>query len=83
MPVGSYAHRALAHQEPACHVELPEFQGGSMEPVRVELWRRYNDSDDIPPAWRCESCRQTSLVDGVVPRSACRGFCEPHFSAKF
>ena len=27
--------------EPACHVELTAFQRGSMEPVRVELWRRH------------------------------------------
>ena len=25
-----------------------------------------NDGDDTPLAWRCESCRQSSLVDGVV-----------------
>ena len=42
-----------------------------------------NDGDDIPPAWRCESCRQTTVVDGVAPRSARRGFGEPHFSVKF
>ena len=29
-----------------------------------------NDGVDIPPAWRCESCSQTTLVDGVVPRAA-------------
>ena len=29
-----------------------------------------NDGDDVPPAWKCESCRQTTLVDGVVPRRA-------------
>ena len=28
-----------------------------------------SDGVDVPPAWRCESCRQTTLVDGVVPRS--------------
>ena len=41
-----------------------------------------NDNVDILPAWRCGSCRQTTLVDGVVPRSARRGFGEPHFSVK-
>ena len=41
-----------------------------------------NDGDVVFPAWRCESCRQTTLVDGVVPRSARRGFGEPHFSVK-
>ena len=28
-------------------------------------------------AWRCESCRQTTLVGGLVPRSARRGFGAP------
>ena len=41
-----------------------------------------NDGDVVPPAWRCESCRQTTLVDGVVPRFARRGFSEVHFSVK-
>ena len=36
----------------------------------------------LPPAWRCESYRQITLVDGVVPRSARRGFGEPHSSVK-
>ena len=41
---------------------------GSIEPVSGEL---------------CESCRQTTLTDGVVQRFTRRGFGEPHFSAKF
>ena len=53
-----------------------------IEPVCVKLWHRCQRRDDIL-AWRCESCRQTSLVDGVVPRSARRGFGEPHLSVKF
>ena len=51
--------------------------------VRRALASLSNDCDVVPPAWRCESCRQTTLVDGVVPRSARRGFGEPHFSVKF
>ena len=40
-----------------------------------------NDGDVIPPAWRYESCRQTTLSDGVVPRFA-RGSGEPHFTVQ-
>ena len=71
--------RSLPHspQQPACHVELLAFQSdtqSSLCPSSVVI----NDGDVVLPAWRCESCRQTTLVDGVVPRSACRGFGEPH-----
>ena len=31
----------------------------------------FNDGGVVPPACRCESCRQTTPVDGVVPRFAC------------
>ena len=73
----------LSLQEPACHVELPAFKSevqSSLCPSSSGVV--INDGDVVPPAWRCESCRQTTLVDGVVPRSARRGFGEPHFSVK-
>ena len=67
----------LSLQEPACHVELSAFQSKpSSSGVLI------NDGDDVPLAWKCEFCRQTTLIDGVVPRSARRGFGEPHFSVK-
>ena len=66
--------------EPACHVELPTFQSkvqSSLRPASSGV--AITDGDDVPPAWRCESCLQTTLIDGVVPRSARRGFDEAHF----
>ena len=73
----------LSLQEPACHVELPGFQSKVQWSLFVSNSAVViNDGDDVPPAWKCESCRQTTLIDGVVPRSARRGFGEPHFSVK-
>ena len=63
----------LSPLEPACHVELSAFQSkvqSSLCPSSSAVV--INDGADVPPAWWCESCRQTTLVDGVVLRSALR-----------
>ena len=63
----------LSPHEPACHVELSAFQSkvqSSLCPSSSAVV--INDGDDVPPAWWCESCRQTTLVDVVVLRSAPR-----------
>ena len=46
----------------------PAFQKGSIEFVAVALWRRYQRTAMLF-LQHGESCRQTTLVDGVVPRS--------------
>ena len=64
-------------------MELPAFQSRvQSSPCPSCSGVVINDGDVFPPAWRYESCRQTTLTDGVVPRSARRGFGEPHFSVK-
>ena len=56
----------LSLQEPACPVEVPACQSEVQSRRSVVV----NGGDVVPPAWRCESCKQTTPVDGVVSRSS-------------
>ena len=83
MPIVQCAHRA----QPSTLTWSRHTMWSSLRSrkVRQSLCPLYSgvvidDGDVVVPAWRCESCRQTTLVDGVVPRSAPRRFGEPHSS---
>ena len=65
----SHSTLTLGANIPCGAPHVPEQDSSSLCPSSCAV---VTNGVDIPPAWRCESCRQTTLVDGVVPRSARR-----------